>query len=155
MYPHRCIFAFLAPVSRFDGQRESILRIISAAKSMLSRNAISHAGEVRCHARLAPSRILLCHLHDKVADALRKSWPTSFSLRLPFPGQLETLAMPANQRLWFDDDQGLFPIAEARPEDERETGGVVQSPRLDLPLLGIFLVAENPLSLHSQPNLLD
>jgi hypothetical protein len=43
--------------------------------------------------------------------------------------------MPANQRLGFDDDQGLFPIAEARPEDEGETGGVVQSPRLDLPLL--------------------
>ena len=43
--------------------------------------------------------------------------------------------MPANQRLEFDDYQGLFPIAEARPEDERETGGVVQSSRLDLPLL--------------------
>jgi hypothetical protein len=43
--------------------------------------------------------------------------------------------MPAYQSLWFDDDQGLFPIAEARPEDERETGGVVQSSRLDLPLL--------------------
>lgn len=30
---------------RFDGQRESIRRIISAAKSMLSRNAISRAGD--------------------------------------------------------------------------------------------------------------
>ena len=43
--------------------------------------------------------------------------------------------MPADQRLWFDDYQGISPIAEARPEDERETGGVVQSSRLDLPLL--------------------
>ena len=43
--------------------------------------------------------------------------------------------MPADQGLGFDDYQGLFPIAEARPEDERETGGVVQSSRLDLPLL--------------------
>jgi hypothetical protein len=43
--------------------------------------------------------------------------------------------MPANQGLGFDDDQGLFPIAEARPEDKRETGRVVQSSRLDLPLL--------------------
>ena len=43
--------------------------------------------------------------------------------------------MPANQGLWFDDDQGLFPIAEARPEDKRETGRVVQSSRLDLSLL--------------------
>ena len=86
-----------------------------------------------CHARLSPSRILLCHLHDEFADVLRNSWPTS--LRLPFPKQLETLAMPANQGLGFDDDQGLFPIAEARPEDERETGGVVQSSRLDLSLL--------------------
>ena len=48
---------------------------------------------------------------------------------------IETLAMPAYQSLWFDDDQGLFPIAEARPEDETDTGGVVQSSRLDLSLL--------------------
>jgi hypothetical protein len=33
--------------------------------------------------------------------------------------------MPANQGLEFDDDQGLFPIAEARPEDKRETGRVM------------------------------
>ncbi len=31
-----------------------------------------------------------------------------------------------------NDDQGLFPIAEARPEDKRETGRVVQSSPLDL-----------------------
>jgi hypothetical protein len=43
--------------------------------------------------------------------------------------------MPANHRLGFDDDQGRFPIAWARPEHETETVGVVQSPRLDLPLL--------------------
>ena len=43
--------------------------------------------------------------------------------------------MPANQGLGFDDDQSLFPIAEARPEDKRETGRVVQSSRLDLSLL--------------------
>ena len=43
--------------------------------------------------------------------------------------------MPADQRLGFDDYQGLFPIAEARPDDERKTGGVVQSSCLDLPLL--------------------
>src|SRR5258705_8403537 len=53
----------------------------------------------------------------------------------PFPKQLETPAMPANQRLGFDDDQGLFPIALARPEDETDTGRVVQSSRLDLSLL--------------------
>ena len=75
------------------------------------------------HTRLSPSRILLCHLHDEFADALRKSWPTS--LRLPFPKRLETLAMPADQGLGLDDYQGPFPIAEARPEDERETSGVV------------------------------
>ncbi len=43
--------------------------------------------------------------------------------------------MPADQRLGFDYDQSLFPIAEPRPEDEGETGGVVQSSRLGLPLL--------------------
>jgi hypothetical protein len=43
--------------------------------------------------------------------------------------------MPANQGLGFDDDQGLFPITKARPEDKRETGRVVQSSRLDLSLL--------------------
>jgi len=80
-----------------------------------------------------PSRILLYHLYDEFADVLRNSWPTS--LGLPFPKQLETLAMPAYQSLWFDDDQGLFPTAEARPEDETDTGGVVQSSRLGLSLL--------------------
>src|SRR6266550_3507570 len=65
--------------------------------------------QLRGHARLSPSRILLCHLHDEVADVLRNSWPTS--LRLPFPKQLETLALPADQGLGFDNDQGLFPIA--------------------------------------------
>ena len=39
--------------------------------------------------------------------------------------------MRADQGLWFDD----YPFAEARPEDEREPGGVVQSSWLDLPLL--------------------
>jgi len=48
-----------------------------------------------CHARLAPSRILLCNLYDEFADVLRNSGPAS--LRLPFPKQLETLAMPAYQ----------------------------------------------------------
>ena len=43
--------------------------------------------------------------------------------------------MPAHQRLWFDDYQSLFSVAEAKPEDERETGRVVQSSRSDLPLL--------------------
>ena len=58
--------------------------------------------------------------------------------------------MPANQGLGFDDDQNLFPIAEARPEDKRETGGVVQSSRLDLPLLieGQLLSQEE--DLHAQ-----
>jgi hypothetical protein len=74
-------------------------------------------------------------LYDEFADVLRNSWPAS--LRLPFPKQLETLAMPAYQSLWFDDYQyqGLFPIAEARPEDETDTGRVVQSSRLDLSLV--------------------
>jgi hypothetical protein len=72
-------------------------------------------------------------LRDKFADVLRNSWPTR--LGLPFPKQLETLAMPANQGLWFDDDHGIFPEEEAKPEDQGETGGVIQSSRLDLPLL--------------------
>jgi hypothetical protein len=45
------------------------------------------------------------------------SWPTS--LRLPFPGQLDALAMPANQSLGFDDDQGIFPM-EGETRDMRE-----------------------------------
>src|SRR5260370_7896581 len=63
----------------------------------------------RCHTRLSPSRIRLRHLHNVLADVLRKSWPTS--LRLPFPKQLETLAMPPDQGLGFDHYQGIFPIA--------------------------------------------
>jgi hypothetical protein len=61
-----------------------------------------------------------CAICNEFADVLRNSWPTS--LRLPFPKQLETLAMPAYQSLWLEDDRGLFPIAEARPEDETDTG---------------------------------
>ena len=48
MYPHRCIFAYLVQMpSTVSTKRSvvSILRIISAAKSMLSRNAISRAGD--------------------------------------------------------------------------------------------------------------
>ena len=48
----------------------------------------------------------------------------------PFQNNLKPLAMPADQRLGFDDHQRLFPIAETRPGDERETGRVVQSFRL-------------------------
>jgi hypothetical protein len=43
--------------------------------------------------------------------------------------------MLADHGLGFDDYKGLFPIAELRPEDERETAGVAQSSRSDLPLL--------------------
>jgi hypothetical protein len=56
-------------------------------------------------------------------------------LLTPLSKQLKTLAMPADQRLGFDYDQSLYPIAEPRPEDEGETDGVVQSSRLGLPLL--------------------
>src|SRR5439155_6253254 len=45
--------------------------------------------QLRGHARLSPSRILLCHLHDEVADVLRNSWPTS--LRLPFQNNWKLL----------------------------------------------------------------
>src|SRR5215831_17773769 len=34
--------------------------------------------KLRGHARLAPSRILLCHLYDEFADVLRNSWPAEF-----------------------------------------------------------------------------
>jgi len=49
--------------------------------------------------------ILRC-LGSGYRSNLRKSWPPS--LRLPFPKQLENLAMPPNQRFWFDDYQGLW-----------------------------------------------
>jgi len=42
---------------------------------------------------------------------------------------------PQLVRLVANDYQGLFPIAGARPEDETDTGRVVQSSRLDLSLL--------------------
>src|SRR5579864_2395891 len=54
------------------------------------------------------------------------------SSRFPFPEQLETCAMPTNESLRLDDDQGTLPIEEPRPEYQRETGGVVQSSGLRL-----------------------
>src|SRR4029077_5449252 len=45
--------------------------------------------QLRCHARLSPSRILFCHLHDEFADVLRNSWPTG--LRLPFQNNWKPL----------------------------------------------------------------
>jgi len=53
----------------------------------------------------------------------------------PFHNNWKPLRCQPIRVLGFDDDQGLFPIAEARPEDKRETGRVVQSSRLDLSLL--------------------
>jgi len=75
----------------------------------------------------------LCHSDNELADVLGQSRTTG--LRLPAPEKLETLAMPADESLEFDDHQGVLPIEQSTPETERETGGVVQSSRLDLPLL--------------------
>ena len=74
--------------------------------------------KLRGHARLAPSRILLCHLYDEFADVLRNSWPTS--LRLPFPKQLETLAMPANQGLGLTMTKASFQ-SQRRDQRMRQT----------------------------------
>ena len=55
---------------------------------------------------------------------------------------------PQLVRLVANDYQGLFPIAGARPEDETDTGRVVQSSRMDLSLLieGQLLSQEQNLS---------
>lgn len=81
---------------------------------------------------LSPRRILQRHLNNELADVLGQARPTS--LRLPSPEQLEALAMPADERFRLDDQQGLFPIEQARPQHEREPSGVLQSSRLHLVL---------------------
>jgi len=42
--------------------------------------------------------------------------------------------MPADERLGLDDHQGIFPVEQARPDDERGAGGVGQSSWLGLTL---------------------
>src|SRR5262245_45942795 len=60
--------------------------------------------------RGAPQRIGLGHLFDQRSDLCRDRWPTdAFSPRQSSPIETESLAMPGDNSLRFDDNQSLPP----------------------------------------------
>jgi hypothetical protein len=63
-------------------------------------------------ARCAPERILAAHLSDQLAHLFGNRWPAGLAVtNFPCPEQAEALAVPGNDGLRFDDDQGRSPIA--------------------------------------------
>src|SRR5260370_15873085 len=78
-------------------------------------------GQLGRHASLPPGRILQRHPDDELADVFGQARPAN--PRFPFPEQLETTAMPSDERLRLDDHQSAPPVEQFRPEDEGETSG--------------------------------
>ena len=60
----------------------------------------------------SPERVSVHHLKNKVTDFGADRRPAgTFTSGLEPPEQLETLSVPPNDRLGFDDDQWLLPVA--------------------------------------------
>jgi hypothetical protein len=76
------------------------------------------------NARRAPGSILGHHAEDQFSQFFVDSFPTQDSLtaRNPFPVQPESDSMPAYDRLWRNDDQGLLPFRPQPLWQEPRTG---------------------------------
>ena len=44
------------------------------------------------------------------------------------------MPVPPHERLWSHDDEKLSPVDQPREQGEGDASGIVQAPRLDLPL---------------------
>ena len=55
----------------------------------------------------APQRVGEAHVTDQPTNFERHHWPAAASSRLPSPEQAKTRTMPADDRLRFDDHQGV------------------------------------------------
>ena len=73
----------------------------------------------------SPEPILLCHLLDQ-RDGLRSQFGTTTAIaRFELPEEAESLTMPAEESVGFEDEQGILPVLDAtREEDEPEAIGL-------------------------------
>jgi hypothetical protein len=75
----------------------------------------------------APERIVAAHLPNQLADFLRHRWTPGLAMtNFPGPDQPACLAVPGNNSLWLDDDQGRSPITPsfAEPRQSSRSAGV-------------------------------
>src|SRR5215475_3286292 len=80
------------------------------------RQVEAEKAEFRLNARDAPQRILSRHFPDQLTNLLVDLRTSDRSLRFPSPIELETLPVPFDDGLRFDNDQDLPPI----PPESRE-----------------------------------
>ena len=83
---------------------------------------------VRCDPFLAPCWIVGGHFNDQRTDVGGHAGSAA-GPRFPFPKETETLAMPTNQRVGFDDRESISPIEETGESNERKANGGGGPPR--------------------------
>lgn len=74
--------------------------------------------ELIADACLYPGWILADHFRDQLAKLTRMRGAL---VETPPPAELDAVAVPADQGFWFDDDQGISPMAEPAPKWQAET----------------------------------
>ena len=80
-----------------------------------------------------PGWILRCHFGDQLAYRVghaRSATPPGF----PFPKETKPFAMPTDQRVRFDNRQGISPIEKAGQSSKRKANSVVGPLRSHFPL---------------------
>ena len=83
------------------------------------------------NALLAPAGILRGHPPDHSLQLRRNRWATGTGRHSP--QQLPGAAVPAEQSLRANDDQGVSPIEEFRQQGQSDSGDRIDAPRLDVP----------------------
>jgi hypothetical protein len=73
------------------------------------------------------------HGGNQVLQFVRNPWTTG-ATGLPPPEQPESLTVPAHERLRSHDDEELSPVDQSGEHNQRDSGGIVQTARFDLPL---------------------
>src|SRR2546427_3925645 len=72
---------------------------------------------------LSPCQIICCHFVDQLAH-LDGNPRSATRPRFPFPKQTEPFAMPTDERVGFDDREGIPPIEKAGEPSQRKAIGV-------------------------------
>ena len=97
------------------------------------------------------------HAANQDSEILRQGWPSDRP-GLPAPEQPKSLALPSDQSIRFDVDQGVTPGKEPAERGHEPAGGIIRAPRSHLALLvqGELLAEEqvfgSQLSPGSEPN---
>jgi len=60
----------------------------------------------------SPESVVGCHLLNQGNRLGRKLWLSYTRLRFAFPEEMKKLPMPAQERLWLDKEEGLFPSSD-------------------------------------------